>query len=320
MTLTTVKPKMAKDLILLKDLSKEEISNILDRGDYWADSLNSRFTNIPRSIDNPVVCNLFFETSTRTRFSFEVAAKKLGFHVLNFDPKTSSTEKGETLYDTLRTLEAMKVSVAIIRSPEEGILQEIASKLDMSVINAGAGANEHPSQGLLDLLTMRQHFGRIEGLKVAIIGDIKHSRVANSNIIGLSKFGAQIMLAGPKEWMPETYSSLFYEPDEAVSKADIVMLLRVQKERHTLKQNFEIREDGTFIIREGGVESSYFERYGLSQNRFERMQAHAVIMHPAPFNRCIEIDGDLVENPRSLIYKQVSNGVAVRMAVLERAL
>ncbi len=304
------KTKMRKDLILLKDLSREEIVEILNRGDYWADNPNSRISNAPRSVDNPIICNLFFEPSTRTRFSFEVAAKKLGYHVLNFDPKASSTEKGETLYDTLKTFEAMGVAATIIRTSEENILQEVAPQVTVSVINAGAGANEHPTQALLDLLTMRQHFGKIEGLKVAIIGDIKHSRVANSNIVGLGKFGAQVMLAGPEAWLPSSNSELLEEHvsiadvDEAMASADVVMMLRVQKERHTQSSQYD----------------KYLEEYGLNKKRFNMMQDHAIIMHPAPFNRGIEIDGDLVENERSMIYKQVNNGVAVRMAVLERSI
>lgn len=304
------KTKMRKDLILLKDLSREEIIQILDRGDYWADNPNSRISNAPRSVDNPIICNLFFEPSTRTRFSFEVAAKKLGYHVLNFDPKASSTEKGETLYDTLKTFEAMGVAATIIRTSEENILQEVAPQVQVSVINAGAGANEHPTQALLDLLTMRQHFGKIEGLKVAIVGDIKHSRVANSNIVGLGKFGATVMLAGPAAWLPSSNSDLLgkhvsiADVDEAMASADVVMMLRVQKERHTLSSQYD----------------NYLEEYGLNKKRFNMMQDHAIIMHPAPFNRGIEIDGDLVENPRSMIYKQVNNGVAVRMAVLERSI
>lgn len=304
------RPKVRKDFILLSDLSKEEITTILDRGDYWAANPNSRLSSSPKSVDNPVICNLFFEPSTRTRFSFEVAAKKLGYHVLNFDPKAASTEKGETLYDTLKTFEAMGVNAAIIRTSEENILQEIADKVEVSIINAGAGANEHPSQGLLDLLTMRQHFGDIEGLKVAIIGDVKHSRVANSNIIALGKFGAKVMLSGPEVWMPLPSSGLLNDHvsitnvDEAVAEADVVMLLRVQRERHTLTNAFD----------------NYLDEYGLNKKRFNSMQKHAVIMHPAPFNRGIEIDGDLVEDEKSLIYKQVANGVAVRMAILERSI
>lgn len=306
--------KFRKDLILLSELNKEEINKILDRGDYWSANPNSRIFNSPKAVDNPIICNLFFESSTRTRFSFEVAATKLGYHVLNFDPQTSSTQKGESLYDTLKTFEAMGIAVAIIRTEQEGILQELAPQLDLAVINAGAGANEHPTQGLLDLLTMRQHFGSIEGLTVAIIGDVRHSRVANSNIIGLGKFGAKVLLAGPDDWMPKVDSALFGDHvtvttvDDAIRAADVVMMLRVQKERHRV---------GNFTE---ALEQPYIELFGLTKGRYASMKPNAVIMHPAPFNRGIEIDGDLVESPRSLIYKQVANGVAIRMAVLERAL
>jgi len=302
--------KKRKDLISLKDLELNEIQGILERGEYWSDHLNSRFSIIPRTVDNPIVSNLFFESSTRTRFSFEVAAKKLGFHVLNFEPQNSSVQKGETLYDTLRTLESMGTNAAIIRTSEENILQEVAPLLELAVINAGAGANEHPTQGLLDILTMRQHFGKLNGLKVAIIGDIKHSRVANSNIIALGKFSAQVFLAGPENLLPSQDSELLgphtqiVPVDYAVQEADVVMMLRLQRERHALSN----------------VADNYFRDYGLTKERFSLMPDHAMIMHPAPFNRGVEIDGDLVEHPRSLIYKQVSNGVAVRMAVLERAL
>lgn len=303
-----VRMKLRKDLILLKDLSKEEINSLLDRSDYWAENPNSRISHSPRTVDNPIICNLFFESSTRTRFSFEVAAKKLGYHVLNFYPQSSSTQKGESLYDTLKTFEAMGIAVAIIRTQEEEILQDIAPRLDLAIINAGAGANEHPTQGLLDLLTMRQHFGSVEGLNVAIIGDIKHSRVANSNIIALNKFGANVFIAGPEAWLPKDSGAKILPIDELVKIADVVMMLRVQKERH---------QDSVWA---NYSQEDYFNAYGLTKSRFKSMKSDAVIMHPAPFNREIEIDGDLVESPRSLIYKQVSNGVAVRMAVLERAL
>jgi len=310
--------KKYRGLLSLNDLELPEIEQILDRGDYWSEEANFRITYNSKVIDNPIVCNLFFESSTRTRFSFEVAAKKLGYHVLNFEANTSSTQKGETIYDTMRTLEAMGVNMAIIRTREETLLQDLAPKFNMAFINAGAGSNEHPSQGLLDILTMRQRFGSLKDLKVAIIGDIKYSRVANSNIIALKKFGAKILLAGPDGLLPETHSPLLCEHtkivtvDEAVKEADVVMMLRVQRERHPRKDDFD------WDTAEG--RKKYFLEYGLTRSRFNRMQDHAVIMHPAPFNRGIEIDDELVEHPRSLIFRQVRNGVAIRMAILERAL
>lgn len=294
-----------RHLLGVRDLSKEEIVAILDRGDFW-----SRQTNpIGMPLQNATICNLFFEPSTRTRFSFEVAAKKLGSHVLNFYPSSSSTEKGESIYDTIKTLEAMGVNIAIVRLSDGNLLEEIASKVNLSIINAGDGVHEHPTQCLLDLLTIRQHFGQIEGLKVSIIGDIKHSRVAHSNMHALSKFGNEVMFAGPAEFLPDeselTANSRIVSVDEAVREADVVMMLRVQLERHA--------------DRYGDMVDSYLNEYGLSMDRFNTMKPEAVIMHPAPFNRDVEIAAELVESDRSLIYKQVANGVAVRMAVLERA-
>ena len=309
---------MSKDLILLSDLDTRDIDSILDRGQYWSEENNFRISNTAKVIDNPLVCNLFFESSTRTRFSFEVAAKKLGYHILNFEPSTSSTQKGETMYDTLKTLEAMGVNIAIIRTKEENILHEVAPKLDLGIINAGAGANEHPTQALLDLLTIRQHFGKISGLKIAIVGDIKYSRVANSNMIAHTKYGNEIMVAGPDFLLPEKDSPLMTSNvracsvDEAVQEADVVMMLRVQRERHPRKSDFD------WDTQNG--QNSYFSQYGLTNERFQTMKKDSIIMHPAPFNRGIEIADEVVEDEKSMIFKQVRNGVAIRMALLERAL
>lgn len=298
-------------LLGIKDLSKEEINKLLDRADQWAYA-NAKSIGMP--LQNAVICNLFFEASTRTRFSFEVAAKKLGSHVLNFYPNSSSTQKGESLYDTLKTLEAMGTDVAIIRQSDGGILEELAPKVGLSIINAGDGANEHPTQALLDTLTIRQHFGRVDGLKVAIIGDISHSRVANSNMLALDKLGAEVLFSGPEALMPEpsklSANAKIVSPDEAIAEADVVMMLRIQFERHASPTS-EAKIKGHF--------ENYLEKYGLSTQRAKLMKDHAMIMHPAPFNRGVEIDGSLVEGEKSLIYKQVSNGVCVRMAVLERA-
>jgi aspartate carbamoyltransferase catalytic subunit len=309
---------MSKDLILLSELSVDQIDSILDRGQYWSEENNFRISNTAKVIDNPLVCNLFFESSTRTRFSFEVAAKKLGYHILNFEPSTASTQKGETMYDTLKTLESMGVNVAIIRTKEENILHEVAPKLGLGIINAGAGANEHPTQALLDLLTVRQHFNKIFGLKIAIIGDIKYSRVANSNMIAHTKYGNEILIAGPDFLLPDASSALMTNNvrkcsvDEAILEADVVMMLRVQRERHPRKSDFDWdNPDG---------QNSYFNQYGLTLERFKKMKPNSIIMHPAPFNRGIEIADEIVEDPKSMIFKQVRNGVAVRMALLERAL
>ena len=309
---------MSKDLILLNDLDTNEIDSILERGQYWSEDNNFRISNTAKVIDNPLVCNLFFESSTRTRFSFEVAAKKLGYHILNFEPSTSSANKGETLYDTLKTLEAMGVNVAIIRTKEENILHEVAPKLDMGIINAGAGANEHPTQALLDLLTIKQNFGKVSGLKISIIGDIRYSRVANSNIVAHKKYGNEIMIAGPEFLLPEPSSEMLGDNvkicsvDEAIKEADVVMMLRVQRERHPRKGDFDWdTSDG---------QNSYFQKYGLTAERFAMTKPDTIIMHPAPFNRGIEIADEIVEDDKSMIFKQVRNGVAIRMALLERAL
>ena len=309
---------MSKDLILLSDLSIETIDSILERGQYWSEDNNFRISNTAKVIDNPLVCNLFFESSTRTRFSFEVAAKKLGYHILNFEPSTSSTQKGETMYDTLKTLESMGVNIAIIRTKEENILHEVAPKLDLGIINAGAGANEHPTQALLDLLTIKQKFGKVTGLKIAIVGDIKYSRVANSNIIAHTKYANEILIAGPDFLLPEKDSPLMTSNvrvcsvDEAIEEADVVMMLRVQRERHPRKSDFDW--DST------SGQNKYFLKYGLTSERSKKMKKNSIIMHPAPFNRGIEIADEIVEDSKSMIFTQVRNGVAVRMALLERAL
>mgnify|MGYP001465055996 CR=1 FL=1 len=293
-------------LIGLKDLSKEQIIRLVERGEYWAkrpaeqaDSLKGRF-----------VANLFFEASTRTRFSFEVAQKRLGAHVLNFIPEISSSVKGETVYDTLRTLEAMGVEAAVIRTKKEGLLQELAAKVNLHLVNAGDGTNEHPTQCLLDLLTIKQQFGRLEGLTVAIIGDLRHSRVLGSHLHALPKLGVKLLLSGPRSMMPQQEripaGVQVVEIEDAVRTADVVMMLRVQLERHA---------ESLYISKE-----DYHLRHGLTLERAAMMKPDAVIMHPAPVNRGVEIHTDLVECPKSLIQKQVTNGVAVRMAVLETLL
>lgn len=312
---STLSSLSKKHLLGIKGLSKDELFAILDRADHWArinENPNEEYKFLPVSspLKSSVICNLFFEPSTRTRFSFEVAAKKLGSHVLNFNPSSSSTQKGETLYDTIKTLEAMGTNVAIIRHPDGHILQEIAPKFDdLAIINAGDGTHEHPTQCLLDLQTIRQEFGHIEGLKVAIIGDIEHSRVARSNMYALDTLGAEVLFSGPERFLLNkselTANARIVSVDEAVSSADVVMMLRVQLERHASRYH--------------DLANGYLEEYGLSKRRFDLMQPHAKIMHPAPFNRDVEIDGSLVEGNRSLIYKQVANGVASRMAILERA-
>ncbi|WP_232698421.1 aspartate carbamoyltransferase catalytic subunit [Brevibacillus daliensis] len=294
-----------KHLLGTKDLNKKQMEAILGGAQYWAehpkkqsDLLYGRF-----------IANLFFEASTRTRFSFEVAEKRLGAHVLNFSETDSSTKKGETIYDTLRTLESMGVETAVIRTGYDGLFKELIAQknLQMNLVNAGEGTMEHPTQCLLDMLTMQQQFGGLQGLKVAIIGDLRHSRVCSSHLHALPKMGAEIMIAGPATFMCEKDTLPngvhMVEMDEAITTADVVMMLRVQLERHS-GMLFPSREE-------------YHKQFGLTLERATMMKKNAIIMHPAPFNRGVEIDGKLVESKQSVIFPQVANGVAVRMAVLE---
>lgn len=290
-----------RSLLGLKDLSQQEIQSILDRAAYWEqhprkthDLLNGKF-----------VANMFFENSTRTRTSFEVAEKRLGAEVINFSAAASSVEKGESIYDTVRTLESMGIDAGIIRMKPVGMLAEIAQKIQVPLINAGDGNNEHPTQALLDLYTMQKHFGTVKGLKVAIIGDILHSRVARSNLYALRKFGAEVVFCAPDNMKASELDVPYVSMEEAI-KADVVMMLRVQLERHTT---------GMLNSAEG-----YRASFGLTVERAAQMQSHAIIMHPAPVNRNVEIDSELVEASNSKIFPQMSNGVPIRMAVVERAM
>lgn len=298
-----------KHLLGIRDLHPVDIEMIIQRALHLAEQ--GEFLQSP-PLQGTFVANLFFEPSTRTRFSFEVAERKLGMHPLNFSADSSSVTKGETLYDTLKTLEQMGVEVAVIRHKQDDVLRPLAERTNVRLVNAGDGANEHPTQFLLDVLTMKRHFGTIKGLKVAIIGDILHSRVARSHMWGLPKLGTSVILSGPPSMMLSPQKEGFREQairtlpiDEAVKQADVVMMLRVQLERH---------QSSLFPSAE-----EYHQNYGLTLERHATMQPGAVIMHPAPVNRGIEIADELVECANSLIYKQVENGVHVRMAVLERA-
>lgn len=288
-------------LLTMSELSELEISEILKDAEDFANGEGSELT------EQTFVANLFFENSTRTRFSFEVAEKKLGLEVLNFAAESSSVQKGETLYDTIRTLESIGTKAVVIRHEQDRYFDELKDKVNIPILNAGDGCGNHPTQCLLDLLTIKQEFGRFEGLKIAIIGDIRHSRVARSNAEALTKLGATIYFASPEEWKDEentfgTYKAL----DELVPEVDVMMLLRVQHERH---DHYE-----TDIMK------AYHEKHGLTVEREKRMKEGSIIMHPAPVNRDVEIASELVECERSRIFKQMENGVYVRMAVLKRAL
>ncbi len=303
----------SRHLLGIKDLTAEEIGQILERAQFWSDHEFNPENMIPLTNQGKFVANLFFEPSTRTRFSFEVAQKKLGLHVLPFTAESSSVTKGETLYDTIKTLENLGVEAVVVRHREDRILEPLIDRVNVGLVNAGDGVTEHPTQFLLDVLTMKQHFGRVEGLKVAIIGDLRHSRVARSHLWGLPLLGAQVILSGPEEMTidlnqgPYDRNKIVTMPiDQAISEADVVMMLRVQLERH---------QSSLFSSAE-----AYHQQYGLTLERAGRMKKGAVIMHPAPVNRGVEIDSRLVEADNSLIFRQVKNGVYVRMAVMERAL
>jgi aspartate carbamoyltransferase catalytic subunit len=283
----------------LTDWTREAIYQLLDRA--LAIEAGKDIPNMPI-----FAANLFFEPSTRTRFSFEVAEKKLGMHVLNFASDVSSTKKGETLYDTLKTLESIGVKMAVIRHPQEGYYHDLKDRLSMSIINGGDGTGHHPTQTLIDLFTIYQEFGRFEGLTVAMIGDIRHSRVARSNIQTLRKMGARVILSGPPEWQEDSLATDYVSIDEAIQTADVVNLLRIQTERHA--------EAGRW------TKEHYHKAYGLTEKRAQLMKPKAIIMHPGPFNRGVEISDALVEAKPSRIFQQVHNGVPIRMAVLEWAL
>ncbi|GKU78390.1 aspartate carbamoyltransferase catalytic subunit [Paenibacillus sp. L3-i20] len=298
MTLTELKQR---SLLGLKELDKEEIESILDRAAYW----ENHSSKVHQVSQGKFAANMFFENSTRTRFSFEVAEKRLGAEVINFSAAASSVEKGESIYDTVRTLESMGIDVGIIRLKPSGVLAELATSIKVPLINAGDGNNEHPTQALLDLYTMRKQFGSLKGLNVSIVGDILHSRVARSNLYALRKFGANVNFCAPSNMQAADLDAPYVSIDEAI-KADVVMMLRVQLERHA---------SGMLNSAE-----SYRENYGLTVARAEKIAKHAIIMHPAPVNRNVEIDSELVEHPQSKIFPQMQNGVPIRMAVIERAL
>lgn len=298
-----IRVESPKALLGIKGMSANEIVSILNRAAFW-EQYPAKATS---ALQGKFVANMFFENSTRTRFSFEMAQKRLGAQVLNFAAAVSSVQKGESIYDTVRTLESMGIDAGVVRLKPTGVLQQLAEKVKIPLINAGDGNNEHPTQALLDFYTMRKHFGEIRGLTVSIIGDIKHSRVARSNLWGLRELGASVRLCAPPNMQaPELAEYAPYVTMEDALQADVVMMLRVQLERH---------EDGLFKSAE-----DYRAHYGLTAERAKRMPDHAIIMHPAPVNRNVEIDDELVECERSKIFTQMSHGVPIRMAVIERAL
>jgi len=295
-----------KDIIALKDLTKEEIELLLNTADSL-DEINRRDIKKVPTLRGRTVVNLFYEASTRTRTSFEIAAKRLSCDTVNITASTSSVTKGETLSDTANNILAMKPDIIVMRHSISGAHEYLAKRVSCSVINAGDGAHEHPSQGLLDLLTMRQKYGKLEGLKVAIVGDITHSRVARSNIYGLTTMGAQVFLAGPPTMMPvgiERLGNVTVCKDmrEAVDQADVVMMLRIQLERQGKTLLPSMRE--------------YARYFGLNPEVLKLAKPGAIVMHPGPINRGVELSSYVADCDQSYILKQVSNGVAIRMAML----
>ncbi|MGT2637691.1 aspartate carbamoyltransferase catalytic subunit [Streptococcus ratti] len=294
-----------KHLVSMEILSNEEVLGLIKRG------LAFKEKKVQFSLDRQYfAANLFFESSTRTHKSFEVAEKKLGLDVIEFDAKTSSVNKGETLYDTILTMSALGVDICVVRHSQDDYYKELIDSrtIQTSIVNGGDGSGQHPSQCLLDLMTIYDEFGSFENLKIAIAGDITHSRVAKSNMQILKRLGAQIYFAGPEEW----YSSEFdvygkhVAIDEIIDEVDVLMLLRVQHERHDGKESFS--------------KETYHQHYGLTKERYGRLKDSAIIMHPAPVNRDVEIADSLVEAPKSRIVAQMKNGVFVRMAILEAIL
>ncbi|MBA2174243.1 aspartate carbamoyltransferase catalytic subunit [Halobacillus locisalis] len=285
-------------LLSMKQLTNEQIFHLFDIADQMK-------RNEYRSTMHPFfAANVFLEPSTRTKSSFQVAERKLGLDVINLDGGDSSVTKGESLYDTLKTLEAIGVELAVVRQSEVGLLNE-CQQLNLSLINAGDGSGEHPTQSLLDLYTIYEQFNRFEGLHVAIAGDLKHSRVARSNAHALQQLGAKISFVTKPEWQDDRLTSNYITMDEAVDCCDVLMLLRIQYERHDGKQQ---------------ADSKYLQNYGLTKERERRMHPHAIILHPAPVNRGVEIDSELVESPKSKIFKQMTNGVTIRMAIIQTLL
>ena len=284
------------------DLSDPQIATILSQAERWL-TFNRRPRRNDRSLDGLTVVNAFFENSTRTSLSFQIAAQRLGAQVVTMQVEQSSIRKGETLGDTARTLNAMRPDILVIRHGTCGAPAAVAEIMDCPVINAGDGTGEHPTQALLDAATLKHRFGRIEGLKIAICGDLAHSRVARSNARLLPRLGAEVRLAGPPSLLPPDFEGSG-SIDEAVEGADVVMMLRIQRER--------LDEDLN------DAPGEYLTRYGLTAERIGRAAPGAVVMHPGPINRGVEIEGALADDPeRSLITLQVEMGVAVRMACLE---
>lgn len=294
-----------KDLLGLEYLSKEEIELVLETAQSFKEVTSREIKKVP-SLRGKTVVNLFYEPSTRTRVSFEVAAKRLSADVINIAAEASSVRKGETLVDTGRNIEALKADIVVIRHGYSGAPVILSRNVNISVVNAGDGWHEHPTQALLDLFTLKEKLGRIEGLKVSIVGDISHSRVARSNIWGLIKLGAQVTVCAPQMLIPAGIEQMGVSVtsciDEALENADALNVLRMQ---------FERDEPAAFP-----EQLEYFRQFGVTEERLKRAKKNIVVMHPGPINRGIEMESNVADGPNSVILEQVTNGIAVRMAVL----
>src|SRR3954451_21519761 len=294
-----------RHLLGLEELSADEIRFVLDTADSFKEVSTRSVKKVP-ALRGRVMVNAFFEDSTRTRTSFALAAQRLSADVIDFSEKTSSTNKGETLIDTARNIEAMGIDVIVVRHRAAGSAHYLARTVKCSVVNAGDGAHEHPTQGLLDVYTMRERFGKIAGLKVAIVGDIANSRVARSNLWALNKLGAQVILVGPPTLLSKSFEQLgarvVHDFDSIIGEVDVINMLRVQFERVKSSQFPSVRE--------------FTRLFGLTHERFSRCKPDVFVMHPGPMNRGIEISSDIADGPQSGILTQVTNGLAVRMAVL----
>jgi aspartate carbamoyltransferase catalytic subunit len=290
-----------KHLLSAGDLDAKAATEILDIAAEMAAVSGREIKKLP-TLRGRTVVNLFYEDSTRTRISFEAAAKRLSADVINFSAKGSSVAKGESLKDTAWTLQAMGADAVVIRHPASGAPHRLAHWVDGSVLNAGDGTHEHPTQALLDAYTIRRRMGKIDGLRVSIVGDVLHSRVARSNVLLLQTLGAKVTLVGPPTLVPRSLGETNYDLDEVLPESDVVMMLRVQRERMNDSYFPSARE--------------YSRRYGLDGARLRRMPEHAIVMHPGPMNRGMEITPEVADSPRSTIVEQVTNGVSVRMACL----
>jgi aspartate carbamoyltransferase catalytic subunit len=305
-TATSTAPRWTrKHLLTLQDLSTDEITFVLDTAKTFAEVSTRSVKKVP-ALRGRVMVNAFFEDSTRTRTSFSLAASRLSADVIDFTEQGSSVSKGETLIDTARNIEAMGVDIIVIRHSAAGSAEVLTRTVKCSIVNAGDGSHEHPTQGLLDLYTIRERFGRVKGLRVAIVGDIVNSRVARSNLWGLTKLGAEVILVGPPTLVPKAFEKLgatvVHDFDSIIGSVDVVNMLRIQFERIKSSQFPTVREFTRF--------------FGLTTDRFARCKKDVFVMHPGPMNRGLEISSNIADGPQSGILTQVTNGLAVRMAVL----